>query len=364
VTSASKQALLHWFDVNQREMPWRLTKDPYAIWVSEMMLQQTQVVTATPYWLRWMERFPDVASLASAPLDDVLMHWQGLGYYARARNMHKAAAVVVTEHSGVFPTSYDDLLALPGVGPYTAAAVSSISSDAHQAVVDANVIRVLCRHEGITDNPKLPAVQVQLQTIADANLDDARPGDFNQAMMELGATLCTPKSPACDRCPIGNDCIANQNGQPEQYPLPIDKPKAIRRTDVLLIPLCDGKTYTQQLPHDGLWGGLYSFPRATVMEDASAFETVERLAKELLGDHTTGHLVELGRLRHAVTVYSVELIAFVVHAPEVSACDEAWKSLADIHTYPMPNPQAKLWAKHKQVLMSGRLPVSQPALEL
>ena len=116
-----------------------------------MMLQQTQVVTATPYWLRWIERFPSVASLADAPLDDVLMHWQGLGYYARARNMHKAAAVVLTEHSGVFPTSYDELLALPGVGPYTAAAVSSISSDAHHAVVDANVIRVLCRHEGIEE---------------------------------------------------------------------------------------------------------------------------------------------------------------------------------------------------------------------
>ena len=310
-----------------------------------------------------MERFPTVASLADAPLDDVLMHWQGLGYYARARNMHKAATVVLSQHGGVFPTTYDDLLALPGVGPYTAAAVSSISSDAHHAVVDANVIRVLCRHEGIEDNPKLPAVQVRLQTIADANLDEARPGDFNQAMMELGATLCTPKSPFCDRCPIGNDCIAKKTGMPEQYPLPIEKPKAIRRTDVLLVAHCNGKTYTEQLPHDGLWGGLYSFPRVSVMEGESPRETAEKLANNLLGDYPC-HPVELGRLRHAVTIYSVELIAFVVDIPEFSMTSPEWRNISEIDTFPMPNPQAKLWAKHKHALLSGRLPVVEPALEL
>ncbi|MFZ4782210.1 MAG: A/G-specific adenine glycosylase [Armatimonadaceae bacterium] len=363
MTSASKQALLTWFDVHHREMPWRLTKDPYAIWVSEMMLQQTQVVTATPYWLRWIERFPSVASLADAPLDDVLMHWQGLGYYARARNMHKAAAVVLTEHNGVFPTSYDDLLALPGVGPYTAAAVSSISTNAHKAVVDANVIRVLCRHEGIEENPKLPAVQVRLQTIADANLDQARPGDFNQAMMELGATLCTPKGPLCDRCPIGDDCIAKQTGMPERYPLPIDKPKAIRRTDVLIIALCDGKTYTHQLPQDGLWGGLYSFPRVSVMDGEHAIDAVTRLATDVFGSDIQ-QAVELGRLRHAVTIYNVELIAYIVNVNEFAADPQNWRSLSEIDTFPMPNPQAKLWAKHKQELLSGRLPVSQPAFDL
>ena len=363
MTPSSKQALLNWFDVHQREMPWRLTKDPYAIWVSEMMLQQTQVVTATPYWQRWMERFPDVASLADAPLDDVLMHWQGLGYYARARNMHKAASVVLSDHAGVFPTSYDDLLALPGVGPYTAAAVSSISSDAHRAVVDANVIRVLCRHEGIEDNPKLPAVQVRLQTIADANLDEARPGDFNQAMMELGATLCTPKSPFCDRCPIGDDCIAKKTGMPERYPLPVEKPKAIRRTDVLIIALCDGMTYTHQLPQDGLWGGLYSFPRISVMDGESVIETVTRLAIDILGGENH-QPVELGRIRHAVTIYNVELIAYIVNVTEFVADHHNWRSLSEIDTFPMPNPQAKFWAKHKQELLSGRLPVSQPALDL
>jgi A/G-specific adenine glycosylase len=363
VTPASKQSLLTWFDVHQREMPWRLTKDPYAIWVSEMMLQQTQVVTATPYWLRWMERFPTVAALADAPLDDVLMHWQGLGYYARARNMHKAASVVISQHSGVFPTSYDDLLALPGVGPYTAAAVSSISSDAHRAVVDANVIRVLCRHEGIEDNPKLPAIQVRLQTIAAANLDLARPGDFNQAMMELGATLCTPKSPFCDRCPIGNDCTAKKSGAPERYPLPTEKPKAIRRTDVIFIPMCDGKTFTEQLPQDGLWGGLYSFPRAVVMDSESVIEVASRLASAVLGTGTWQPR-ELGRIRHAVTVYNVELIAFVVELSSSPCNQDGWKSLSDVDNYPMPNPQAKLWAKHKQSLMSGSLPVSQTALDL
>ena len=328
-----------------------------------MMLQQTQVVTATPYWLRWIERFPSVASLAEAPLDDVLMYWQGLGYYARARNMLKAAAVVLSKHGGVFPTSYDHLLALPGVGPYTAAAVSSISMDAHQAVVDANVIRVLCRHEGIEDNPKLPAVQVRLQTIADANLDEARPGDFNQAMMELGATLCTPKSPSCEGCPIGNDCIAKASGTPERYPLPIDKPKAIRRTDVIVITLCDGKSYIHQLPQDGLWGGLYSFPRISVMDGESAIEAVTRLATDMFGSHIQ-QVVELGRIRHAVTIYNVELIAYIVNVTEFEADPQNWRSLSSIDTFPMPNPQAKLWAKHKQELLRGRLPVSQPALEL
>jgi len=363
VSPASKQSLLNWFDIHQREMPWRLTKDPYAIWVSEMMLQQTQVVTATPYWLRWMDRFPTVASLANAPLDDVLMHWQGLGYYARARNMHKASKVVMSEHNGVFPIAYDALLALPGVGPYTAAAVSSISSDAHRAAVDANVVRVLCRHEGIADNSKLPAVQVRLQTIADANLDLARPGDFNQAMMELGATLCTPKRPACDACPIGNDCIAFKAGMPERYPLPLEKTKAIRRTDVIIIPMCGGKTLTEQLPPDGLWGGLYSFPRAVVMEGESAIEVASRFAVEVLGSGEW-HPNELGRIRHSVTVYSVELIAFVVKTSHIARKPDAWKSLSEIDTYAMPNPQAKLWAKYKQALLSGMMPISQPALDL
>ena len=359
----SKQALLDWFDVYQREMPWRLTKDPYAIWVSEMMLQQTQVVTATPYWLRWMERFPNVATLADAPLDDVLMHWQGLGYYARARNMHKAAAVVLTKHSGVFPTSYDDLLALPGVGPYTAAAVSSISSDVHRAVVDANVVRVLCRHEGIQDNPKLPNIQSQLQTVADANLDEQRPGDFNQAMMELGATLCTPKSPVCDACPIGRDCMAKQAGVPELYPLPIEKPKAVRRTDVLLIPICDGRTYTKQLPQDGLWGGLYSFPRMTVPDGESINETAMTLARDFQSD-ISQKPIELGRIRHAVTIYNVELIAFVLMVNGSTEHSSDWKTLTDVDTYPMPNPQAKLWSKHKTALTRGWFPSTQPALEL
>jgi A/G-specific adenine glycosylase len=277
--------------------------------------------------------------------------------------MHKAATVVLSQHGGVFPTNYDDLLALPGVGPYTAAAVSSISSDAHQAVVDANVIRVLCRHEGIEDNPKLPAIQVRLQTIADANLDEARPGDFNQAMMELGATLCTPKCPSCDSCPIGNDCIAKQTGMPEQYPLPIEKPKAIRRTDVLIIALRDGKTYSHQLPQDGLWGGLYSFPRVSVMDGESVIEAVTRLATDVFGSDIQ-QAVELGRIRHAVTIYNVELIAYIVNVTEFAADPHNWRSLTEIDIFPMPNPQAKLWAKHKQELLSGRLPVSQPALDL
>lgn len=327
-------------------MPWRQTKDPYAVWVSEMMLQQTQVVTATPYWIRWMERFPSIKSLAEADLDTVLTYWQGLGYYARARNMHKAALETMRLYHGDFPSDYTILRSLPGVGPYTAAAVSSISVGEHHAVVDANVVRVLCRLEGIKDNPKSASVQIKLQSVASENLLKGSPGDFNQAMMELGATLCTPKSPCCARCPIADTCIGFASGNPEVFPERQVSIRPIKRTDVIIIVVSQGLTFTTQLPLDGLWGGLYSFPRRVVLEGEDPLGIATALAKEIIGS-APSVIKHLAQIRHAVTIYNVHLIAFGVwvDTPNLAHVQANWKPHGDITKYPMPNPQVKVWNK-------------------
>ena len=210
--------LLAWYEKHKRDMPWRKTNaDPYAVWVSEMMLQQTQVATATPYFVRWMARFPTVADLASAPLDDVLHLWQGLGYYARARSLHKAAQIIMEKHDGVFPSTFDEVLALPGVGRYTAGAICSIALGMDSPLVDANVVRVLCRVFALYGDPKSATVQAALWETAARLIPPGRAGDFNQAMMELGALVCIPK-PKCAVCPVRDVCGAFATGEPEKLP--------------------------------------------------------------------------------------------------------------------------------------------------
>lgn len=188
--------LLRWYQGEKRDLPWRQTRDPYAIWVSEMMLQQTQVATVIPYWTHWMTRFPTIESLAEAPLNDVLTAWQGLGYYARARNLHKAAKVIVEDHGGEFPTALEQVLALPGIGRYTAGAICSIALGQDVPIVDANVIRVLCRVYGVKGDPKSLPVQNRLWELATELIPSGQAREFNQAMMELGALVCDAR-PRC-----------------------------------------------------------------------------------------------------------------------------------------------------------------------
>src|SRR5258708_146559 len=213
-----RKQLLGWFREFQRDLPWRRTKDPYRIWLSEIMLQQTRVAAAIPYYEQFLQRFPDVHALAAAPPEEVLRLWSGLGYYSRARNLQKAAQQIVAQHGGKFPTRLDDALALPGIGNYTAAAILSIAFGEKHAALDGNVARVLARLCAIRGDLRAPRRQQSLQKTADRLLEPQSPGDWNQAMMELGATLCTPKSPQCLLCPVAQFCEGRRLGVPESLP--------------------------------------------------------------------------------------------------------------------------------------------------
>jgi len=283
-----RRALVAWFARGHRDMPWRRTRDPYAVWVSEIMLQQTRVETVTPYFTRWMGRFPTVRALAEAPLDDVLEHWSGLGYYARARNLHAAARDVVTTYGGTFPSTAERLRELRGVGAYTAGAIASIAFGEAAPIVDGNVVRVLARLdalEGAADDPLLKKrVWARAEELVRADGGE-RAGDFNQAMMELGATVCTPASPGCSRCPLVKRCRARAEDTVERHPAAKTK-KPPRAVDALVLLVeRDGKLLLVRRPPAGLWGGLWEPPWQPFSDGARALDatTVARVAKGCIG---------------------------------------------------------------------------------
>lgn len=229
------EALRAWYDRNRRDLPWRRTRDPWAILVSEVMLQQTTVAAATPYWLRFVERWPTPADLARAERDELLAEWAGLGYYRRAHLLMDTALAVGEAHGGTLPTTADELRALRGIGDYTAAAVASIAHDEPVAAVDGNVERVVTRLGAIEGDPKKAATKRRVRAFADAWLDRARPGDHNQAVMELGATVCRPKSPECGRCPVASHCSARELGEPTRFPQTAPRPEATQVTKVAVL---------------------------------------------------------------------------------------------------------------------------------
>jgi A/G-specific adenine glycosylase len=257
---AARRALLAHYDRARRDLPWRGERDPYRVWVSEVMLQQTRVETVIPYYRRWLERFPDVAALADADLDDVLLAWQGLGYYRRARGLHAGARMVRERHAGVIPSGHEGLRDLPGVGEYTAGAVASIAFGARVGAVDGNVRRVLSR---LHDEASLP--RRRLRALADAWVDPARPGDWNEALMDLGATLCTPRAPACGACPMSRWCGARAAGTQEVRPASAGMRRVAARalaSAVVVDP--EGRGLLVRRPEEGLLAGLWAFPDAEV----------------------------------------------------------------------------------------------------
>lgn len=252
--------LLSWFDQNKRDLPWRKTSDPYAIWVSEVMLQQTQVDRVIGYWTRFLERFPTVNELAQAEVADVLSAWTGLGYYTRARNLHRAAIEVVKQHKGRLPASVEELLELPGFGRYTAGAVASIAHGLEAPLVDGNVARVLSRVFEIEGAPGNKAREATLWARAEELVKGPRPGDFNQSLMELGATVCVPKNPLCLICPVRADCKALEKGRVDELPPP-KKAAPRKRLELAVAVARRGKTVLlARREEKGLFGGLWELP--------------------------------------------------------------------------------------------------------
>lgn len=295
--------LLHWYDRHRRDLPWRRTRDPYRIWLSEVMLQQTRVETVLRYYERFLDRFPTVGALAAAPLDDVLALWSGLGYYRRARQLHSAAQRVAEQ--GRMPRSLEELRELPGIGPYTAAAVASIAFGEPAGVLDGNVERVVSRLLASGDDPKATAGRRWLLAHVEGELlEPARPGDSNQALMELGATVCLPQRPRCPRCPLRPDCRAATQGDPESYPVPRKRraPIAVRRAVAVVRGGGDGRVLLYRRPDSAeLLAGTWELPWIDAA-DPGGFAAGE-IARGLVGRYGGGWRLgeRLGVVRHGIT---------------------------------------------------------------
>lgn len=258
--SSLRNSLLEWYKTHKRELPWRDTSDPYKIWVSEVILQQTQVIQGTGYYYRFINRFPDVASLATADEQEVLKYWQGLGYYSRARNLHFAAKQIVDEHNGCFPESYSNILALKGVGEYTAAAISSIAFNKPYAVVDGNVSRVLSRLFLVQEPINESSGKSIIKQLADELLDKSNPGTFNQALMEFGALHCKPANPKCSTCTLSDFCLAFQKNLTTGLPLKTKKAKQKKRYFLYYVIIDKNLTWISKRTKNDIWKGLYEFP--------------------------------------------------------------------------------------------------------
>jgi A/G-specific adenine glycosylase len=254
--------LLEWYDHHGRhDLPWQTSGEPYQTWVSEIMLQQTRVTTVIPYFERFISRFPDIRSLANADIDQVLHHWSGLGYYARARNLHRAAGMIESEFDGRFPTAIEDVMRLPGIGRSTAAAILAQSLDQRHAILDGNVKRVLCRYAMIRGWPGSSETQRRLWTLSEQLTPQSRVRDYTQAVMDLGATLCTRNQPDCPTCPVNDDCLSYLNDAVAEYPAAKPARKMpVRKTNMLLIRNDKEQICLLQRPSTGLWGGLWSLP--------------------------------------------------------------------------------------------------------
>ncbi len=334
-----RRRVLSWFAKRKRDLPWRRTKDPYCIWVSEIMLQQTRVAAVIPYYKRFTRIFPDVRALAHARIDRVVANWAGLGYYSRARNLHRAAKEIVARHDGHFPREYDEALRLPGIGRYTAAAVTSIAYGEPRAVLDGNVARVLVRIGAQRGDPRAPTAWRKLEGAAEDLLARNSPGDWNQAMMELGATVCTPKSPRCGECPVARWCRARKLGIAEELPSARKKRAPVAMTlaaAVFLDPR--GRTLlVRKTASDGaLFSRMWQFPaiEATGADPKAALTTHLR---EYFRVTTNGHTTALATARHTVTFRNIRLEPFLFHVAR------------------LPHPAGSLIAPLNRL---GRVPVS------
>lgn len=352
--------LLAWYDQVRRDLPFRRTRDPYAIWVSEVMLQQTQVSTVLPYFERWMQRFPNVTALAYASEDDVLHAFQGLGYYSRALRLRHAARAVVDRFSGTLPKSVAELLSLPGVGPYSAGAIASIAFEARVPVVDGNVIRVLCRLFGLGGDPARAPLKQELWRIADELVPESRPGDYNQALMELGALLCTPKKPDCAACPLARTCAANAAGNQESLPRFAPRPQITEVHMAAALVFRSGRVAVVKLAADApRWAGMWQFPAVELKKGERAMAAAVRAARDIAGVAADAER-ELARVKHSVTRYRITVDAFrcrtlaLGDGPADGVEQLVWRRPAELAAIAMPAAHRRLARVAAEVPASAR----------
>jgi A/G-specific adenine glycosylase len=332
--------LLRWFDQHGRhDLPWLHPRTPYRVWLSEVMLQQTQVVTVIGYFQRFVDRFPDVHSLAAASIDEVLALWSGLGYYSRARNLHAAAQSLVEQHAGEMPQTFDSLMALPGIGRSTAAAILAQAFDQRAAILDGNVRRVMARQTGEVLWPGLPKVQARLWLHAEHLLPATRMADYTQALMDLGATLCTPRRPACLLCPVQLGCVAYESAQVGQ--IPVARPKRViptRQRHWLLLRDTQQRIRLERRPPSGIWGGLYALPEA-----AELSELLERF------ELTAEQLRALPQVEHSFTHFKLQALVWTASMPQSrqlrEAANEHWCAPQAASALGLPAPVRRLLAE-------------------
>jgi A/G-specific adenine glycosylase len=325
--------LLQWFKKHGRDLPWRRTRNPYRIWISEIMLQQTQVDTVIPYYQRFLKAFPTVATLAKAGLSRVLKIWEGLGYYSRARHLHQAAKRIVEEFNGRIPDRLDELLSLPGIGRYTAGAILSIAYNKAAPILDGNVKRVLSRVYAVSTPPRDPKTENFLWTLSESLVPKGHAGSFNEALMDLGATVCTPKKPSCSLCPLRNLCRAKAIGNPERYPTKVKKRKIPHVNGVSAVIVRDGKVLLHQRPPRGFSGGLWEFPNWRVQREKNPGR---RLVKWITDEKRLRVAVK-GRVGSFEQTYShFKLTLHVYHCQALDGEGSGrWVTIRDLHRFPM-----------------------------
>jgi A/G-specific adenine glycosylase len=337
--------LLQWYDRHRRRLPWRAapgeTSDPYRVWLSEIMLQQTTVKAVGPYFEKFLARWPDVTALGQASLDDVLRMWAGLGYYSRARNLYACAVVVTREHGGVFPDREEGLRALPGIGPYTAAAIAAIAFDRRTMPVDGNIERVVSRLFAVEE--ELPQAKPLIQQLAATLLADSRAGDSAQALMDLGSSICTPKKPACSLCPLNEDCIARAQGMQETFPRKAPKKSGTLRRGAAFVVTRGDELLVRTRPEKGLLGGMTEVPGSDWLagqEDAPA----KQQAPELKG--LSRWQRKVGVVTHLFTHFPLELAVYTAKADACTRAPEGmrWVPIATLADEALPNVMRKVIA--------------------
>ncbi|MDD2776797.1 MAG: A/G-specific adenine glycosylase [Gallionella sp.] len=323
--------LIHWQRIHGRhDLPWQ-GADAYRVWLSEIMLQQTQVVTVLPYYQRFIDSFPDVSSLAAAPIDDVLAHWSGLGYYARGRNLHRAAQHVVAQHGGEFPREFEQLLELSGIGRSTAAAICALAYHQNHAILDGNVKRVLARYCGIHGVATEKSVETQLWQAAIALLPERDIAAYTQALMDMGATLCTRSKPQCERCPVRGECVAHLSGQVAQLPTPRARKTVPEKSANFLLLRCGDQVLLEKRPSSGIWGGLWCPPQ------------IEALAEWMQQRGLSGNPIPLPPFSHTFTHFKLHLTPLILDVDFLLAQPESeWMTLHDALNAAIPTPVRKI----------------------